>query len=96
MRAERFQEQFVKWLGPDPEKGAQAVARASGYSLDYVRWAAGLRGNTPWPGSRRFIRKMRALGCTNRKWRDRSPEQIARAFETREVLYSPNGRGGGE
>jgi hypothetical protein len=86
MRAERFQEQFVKWLGPDPEKGAQAVARASGYSLDYVRWVARLRGNKPWPGSVRFVRKMRALGCTSKPWRDRSPDQLRRAFENREIL----------
>ncbi len=93
MQVERFQEQFVKWLGSDPEKGAQAVARASGYSLDYVRWVARLRGVTPWPGSRRFIRRMRRLGCTNRKWRDRTPEQLRQAFENRETLFEPNGRG---
>jgi hypothetical protein len=93
MKRSGFQERFIEWLGSDPEKGAKIVAKMSGYSLDYVRWVAGLRGNAPWPGSRRFIRKMRALGCSNRKWQDRTPAELRRAFENRETLHSPNGRG---
>jgi hypothetical protein len=88
-RVQRFQEQFRRWLGPDPEAGAATVAQMSGYSLDYVRWAAGLVGNGSWPGSRRFVRRMRALGCTDKPWHDRSPEQIRQALETREVLFEP-------
>jgi hypothetical protein len=85
----QFQKRFRVWLGPNPETGARIVARRSGYSLDYVRWAAGLIGHKLWPGSRRFVRRMAALGCSDRLWRDRSPQELARAFREREVLANP-------
>jgi hypothetical protein len=84
-----FRETFRKWLGPEPESTIRAIAKRSGYSLDYLRWAAGLIGQKPWPGSRRFEQKMRELGCSDRPWRERSSEDLARAFQEREVLYSP-------
>lgn len=82
---ERFQERFRIWLGPDLERGIEVLAQTSGYSEKYITWAAGLIGRKPWPGSRRFMRKMQKLGC-GVPWRDRTPEQIAVAFEQREVL----------
>ena len=89
MKLSGFSERFRKWLGSDPEKGARIVAQLSGYSVEYVRWVAGLRGYCPWPGSRRFVRRMVKLGFGDKPWRDRSPEQLRRAFECREVLYEP-------
>ncbi|MBN1811792.1 MAG: hypothetical protein JXA14_08145 [Anaerolineae bacterium] len=83
---EQFQERFRAWLGSNPEHGARIVAKRSGYSLDYVRWIAGLIGHKPWPGSRRFMRRMAALGCSDKPWRDRSPEEVAYALREREVL----------
>ena len=85
-----FQEQFRTWMGPDPHGMAVVVAERSGYTLNYVQWAAGLIGNVPWPGSRKFIKAMAKLGCSNKPWRDRSPEEIRRAFQHREVLYDPS------
>ena len=96
MKAERFQERFRAWLGPHPESKVRIVARLSGYSLGYVRRAAGLAGEKPWPGSRRFVRRMAALGCTDRPWRDRPPEELRRAFREREVLLDPWRETGGE
>jgi hypothetical protein len=90
---QQFQERFRAWLGPNPEIGARIVARRSGYSLDYVRWAAGLIGKKPWPGSRRFMHRMAALGCTDRPWRERPPEELARAFRDRETLFPARRRG---
>lgn len=84
-----FTVRFRKWLGHDPYKAAAIVAEMSGYTVDYVRWAAGLIGKRKWPGSRKFIRAMTTLGCTNKKWRDRTPEQLALAFKHREVLHDP-------
>jgi hypothetical protein len=82
----QFQERFRAWLGPNPEAKARIMARLSGYSLGYVRRAAGLTCEQPWPGSRRFVCRMAALGCTDRPWRDRPPEELRRAFREREVL----------
>jgi hypothetical protein len=90
---QEYQRQFREMLGSEPQKAIENLARVSGYSTDYLAWAAGLVGRRSWPGSRRFVRRMRELGFDLRPWRDRTPEQIARAFETREVLYSPNGKG---
>jgi hypothetical protein len=81
-----FQTRFRRWLGSEPERGAEVVARLSGYSADYVRWAAGLIGKRKWPGSRRFVSRMEELGCTDKPWRDRSAGELRRAFEHREVL----------
>ena len=88
-RMQAFQQQFFTWLGPEPNKGTVIVAERSGYSLDYVRWAAGLIGKQRWPGSRKFIKAMAKLGCSNKKWRDRSPEELRRALRFRETLYDP-------
>lgn len=87
-RITAFQELFRSWFGSEPDVIVQ-VAEQSGYSAKYVRWAAGLTGKKQWPGSRKFIRAMAALGCSNKKWRDRSPEELARAFRFRETLYDP-------
>lgn len=57
-----YSTRFRSWLGPDPRRAAQEVARASGYTVVYVLWAAGLIGKRPWPGSLRFKQKMRRLG----------------------------------
>ena len=84
-----FQARFRSWLGPDPHSGAVVAAELSGYSVSYVRWAAGLIGKKKWVRSRKFIKAMTALGCTNKRWRDRSPEQLRQAFKYREVLYDP-------
>ncbi len=85
MKQNGFQRKFRTWLGDDPETAAKVAAEMAGYSLEYVRWAAGLRGNVPWPGSRRFERRMRALGC-GKRWRDRTQEQLAWAFRNREEM----------
>lgn len=85
-QAREFQEKFRRWLGPDPEKAAKAVARLSGYSVDYVKWAAGLIGRKRWPGSDRFADAMEELGCREGPWRDRPAEELRRAFVHREVL----------
>ena len=87
--AEKFQERFRAWLGPKPKKAVGVLAKRTGYSRKYLLWAAGLIGSKPWPGSRRFIRKMQAPGCSTKPWRDRSAEELRRAFETREVVYEP-------
>ena len=84
-----FQGQFRSWMGPDPYGAAVVVAQRSGYTVDYVRWAAGLIGKRQWPGSRKFVRAMADLGCTTKPWRDRSPEELARALRHREVLHDP-------
>lgn len=84
-----FQELFRSWFGSDP-KVIVRVAEQSGYSAKYVRWAAGLTGKHQWPGSHKFIKAMTALGCSNKKWRDRSPEELRQAFRHREVLYEPS------
>ena len=89
---QKFQKEFKTWLGPQPEEAARIAAQMSGYSVAYVRWVAGLRGNSPWPGSRRFVRKMRKLGCHSCPWRNRSPEELSRAFETREILFDPTAK----
>jgi hypothetical protein len=86
---EAFRTRFRAWLGPDLEAGARIAARRSGYSLKYIRWAAGLIGRKPWPGSRPFVRRMVALGCSDVPWCDRSPEELAQAFQEREVLHDP-------
>jgi hypothetical protein len=86
-----FQQTFQRWLGPEPEKAIRTVAKHSGYSLDYLRWAAGLAGQKPWPGSRRFEQKMYQLGCSDKRWRDRPPAELARAFRNREMLHNPLG-----
>lgn len=85
-----FSVRFRAWLGPNPHSAAAVAAELSGYSVSYVRWAAGLIGKKKWIRSRKFIRAMTALGCTNKKWRDRTPEQLALAFKYREVLYDPD------
>lgn len=85
-QARDFQEEFKRWLGPEPEQAAEAVAHLSGYSLDYVRWVAGLIGKKAWPGSDRFAEKMEELGFTDRPWRDRSRDELRHAFVHREVL----------
>jgi len=85
----KFQRQFRAWLGDHPQEAVDFISRQTGYSRDYIRWAAGLIGKKPWPGSETFRKKMVALGCTNRRWQCRTPEQIARAFRTRVVLYEP-------
>jgi hypothetical protein len=92
---EQFQERFRAWLGSDPERGIKVLARKSGYSEKYIAWAAGLIGRKPWPGSRRFVRKMQRLGC-GVPWRDRPAEQIALAFEQREELVGGAAGGGRE
>jgi hypothetical protein len=81
-----FQNRFRAWLGPDPETAVRIVAKRSGYSTKYVRWAAGLIGIKPWPGSHRFVRAMERLGCSERPWRERPAEEIRQAFEGRETL----------
>ena len=86
---EAFRERFRIWLGPDPEAGARVVAGELSYSVKYVRWVAGLVGAKPWPGSRRFVAQVATLGFSLTPWRDRSSEDLARAFQEREVLYSP-------
>ena len=86
---ERFQRRFRAWLGPNPEVKVQIVAQRLGYSVRYVRWAAGLSGGKLWPGSQRFVQQVTALGCTDTPWRDRPPEELARAFREREVLIDP-------
>jgi hypothetical protein len=86
----RFQERFRAWLGPNPEARIRVVARRAGYTVEYVRRAAGLAGSKRWPGSRRFVRRMEALGCVDRPWRERSPEELARAFREREILANPS------
>jgi hypothetical protein len=88
-----FQEVFRAWLRSDPEVGARVAAWLLGYSLGYVRWVAGLAGQRPWPGSVRFVEQMEPLGCTNRLWRERTPEELAWAFRQREVLYDPRQTG---
>ena len=87
-RVVAFQELFRSWFGSDPDVIVR-VAEQSGYSAKYVRWTAGLTGKHQWPGSRKFIKAMAKLGCSNKPWRDRSPEEIRRAFQHREVLYDP-------
>jgi hypothetical protein len=84
-----FQNEFREWLGPNPYTAIDFLVKESGYSRQYLLWAAGLWGRKPWPGSRIFVRNMRRLGCTKKPWRDRSPEELARAFATRETLYDP-------
>lgn len=96
MKTSRFAKQFRQWLGSEPEKAEKSaviVAEMSGYSISYIRWIAGLRGRKVWPGSRRFVRRMKALGCSNRPWNERKPEELARAFVTRETLYEPSDPG---
>ena len=85
MNSNGFVAEFREWLGPEPEKTIPPLARRSGYTIKYIEWAAGFRGNVPWPGTRRFRAKMRALGC-GKCWRDRTPEQLRWAFETRQEL----------
>jgi hypothetical protein len=85
----RFQERFRAWLGPNPKAKIGIVARRSGYTVDYIRRAAGLANGKPWVGSRRFVRRMKALGYTDKLWRERSPEELARAFREREILANP-------
>ena len=87
-QVEEFQQRFRDWLGPEPEEAVRVVAHLSGYSLDYVRWAAGLIGKKPWPGSGPFVDKMAELGCTAKPWRDRSPEELLRAFRSREAMQA--------
>jgi len=81
-----FQNRFREWLGPDPENAVRVVAKKTGYSVDYLRWVAGLIGNKPWPGSYRLVRTIERLGCTDRPWRDRPPSELRYAFENREEL----------
>ena len=86
MQIQEFQRLFREWLGPDPEEGARQIAALTGYSIQYVRWVAGLVGQPgSWPGSKRFMRKMRRLGC-GKPWREQTPEVIRWAFQHREVL----------
>lgn len=87
--AKAFQRRFRAWLGADPEAEARRVAQQSGYSVDYVRWAAGLIGKKPWPGSEPFIHKMEELGCTDLPWHEQPAEALALAFRERVVLYGP-------
>ena len=81
-----FQKRFRDWLGPDPKSTIERLSNETGYSEKYLLWAAGLIGKKPWPGSRRFMRRMEKLGCTDKPWRDRSPEAIRRALASREEL----------
>jgi hypothetical protein len=85
----QFQERFRSWLDPDREAKIKLVARESGYTVDYIRRAAGLANGKPWTGSRRFVRRMKALGYSEKPWRERSPEELARAFREREILANP-------
>lgn len=84
--ARKFQIIFRRWLGENPDQAIKYLHEQTGYSIKYLQQVAGLVGRKPWPGSVRFIRKMTALGCSNRPWRDRTREQLAHAFATREVL----------
>ncbi len=86
-RVTAFQQLFRSWFGSGPNT-IDGVAEQSGYSVKYVRWAAGLTGKHEWPGSRKFIKAMAKLGCTRKPWRDRSPEEIRQALQHREVLFS--------
>jgi hypothetical protein len=79
-----FQKRFKEWLGPDPMAAIAHLVDLTGYSERYLMQVAGMIGKKPWPGSRRFIRMMQALGCNDKPWRQRPPEQLAWAFATRE------------
>lgn len=85
----QFQERFRTWLSPAPEVKIRIIARRSGYTIAYIRRAAGLASGKPWAGSRRFVRRMEALGFTDKPWRERSSEELARAFREREILANP-------
>jgi hypothetical protein len=90
---QEYQRKFREALGQEPEKAIETLAELPGYSRPYLKWAAGLIGRRSWPGSKRFVKRMRALGFDLRPWRDRTPEQLRQAFENREILFEPNGRG---
>jgi len=39
--------------------GFPALADRTGYTEKYLRWVAGVTGQMPWPGTYRFVRRMR-------------------------------------
>lgn len=88
MDIETYQKRLKNWLGSDPRAAAVEVAHATGYTPRYILWAAGVYGQKPWPGSKRFMRRMQRAGF-DCPVQEMPPALLARALRQRVTLYLP-------